>query len=78
MAQGWNTLAVVIEGPERLALNRLSLPAPAPDEILVDIEWSGISTLAPSDCSGQDECRRFPGWVIRWFRDMNPSAVFVS
>ena len=44
MAQGWNTLAVVIEGPERLALNRLSLPAPAPDEILVDIEWSGIST----------------------------------
>jgi 3-hydroxyethyl bacteriochlorophyllide a dehydrogenase len=44
MAQGWNTLAVVIEGPERLALNRLSLPAPGPDEILVDIEWSGIST----------------------------------
>lgn len=44
MAQGWKTLAVVMEGPERLSLNRLSLPAPAPDELLVDIEWSGIST----------------------------------
>ena len=44
MAQGLNTLAVVIEGPERLALNRLSLQSPASDDVVVDVEWSGIST----------------------------------
>lgn len=44
MAQGLDTLAVVIEGPERLALNRLSLQSPASDDVIVDVEWSGIST----------------------------------
>ena len=44
MGQGMNTLAVVLEGPERLALVRLPLAAPGPDEVVVDIEWSGIST----------------------------------
>lgn len=44
MSQGWNTLAVVIEGPERLALNRLALQTPAADDIVVAVEWSGIST----------------------------------
>lgn len=44
MSQGWNSLAVVIEGPERLALDRLSLQTPADDDIVVTTEWSGIST----------------------------------
>jgi 3-hydroxyethyl bacteriochlorophyllide a dehydrogenase len=34
----------VLEGPERLALARLSLCEVAPEDVVVDIEWSGIST----------------------------------
>lgn len=44
MGQVMNTLAVVLEGPERLALARLSLCEVAPEDVVVDIEWSGIST----------------------------------
>lgn len=44
MRQGWNTLAVVIGGPERLALDRLALQNPADDDVVVAVEWSGIST----------------------------------
>lgn len=44
MPTGMETLAVVIEGPERLALSRLALQSPADDDVVVDIEWSGIST----------------------------------
>jgi 3-hydroxyethyl bacteriochlorophyllide a dehydrogenase len=39
-----NTLAVVLEEPERLVLSRLPLPEPGEDDVVVDIEWSGIST----------------------------------
>lgn len=38
------TLAVVIDAPEHLQLMQLDLPRPDDDEIVVDIEWSGIST----------------------------------
>jgi len=38
------TLAVVIDAPQRLRLTQLDLPRPGDDEIVVDIEWSGIST----------------------------------
>ncbi len=38
------TLAVVLEAPERLALSRLELAAPSEDDVVVDVEWSGIST----------------------------------
>ena len=38
------TLAVVIDAPEQLRLLQLDLPRPGDDEIVVDIEWSGIST----------------------------------
>jgi len=38
------TLAVVLEEPERLVLSRLDLTEPAPEDVVVDIEWSGIST----------------------------------
>jgi len=38
------TLAVVLEAPERLALGRLTLDEPGAGDVVVDIEWSGIST----------------------------------
>ena len=39
-----NTVAVVLEKPECLVLSRLDLSAPGDDDVVVDIEWSGIST----------------------------------
>ncbi len=39
-----DALAVVLTGPEKLALSRLPLDAAGPEDIVVDIEWSGIST----------------------------------
>jgi bacteriochlorophyllide a dehydrogenase len=39
-----DTLAVVFEEPERLALRRLDLTPPEPVDVVVDILWSGIST----------------------------------
>jgi len=38
------TVAVVLEGPRQLALSRLDLSAPGADDVVVDVEWSGIST----------------------------------
>ena len=37
-------LAVVLEQPERLFLQRLPLTPPEPGDVIVDMEWSGIST----------------------------------
>ena len=39
-----NTHAVVMQQPEHLALSRLDLEAPKDDDVVVDVEWSGIST----------------------------------
>jgi 3-hydroxyethyl bacteriochlorophyllide a dehydrogenase len=39
-----DTLAVVMEGAERLDLARLALTEPGPGDLVVDVEWSGIST----------------------------------
>ena len=39
-----NTTAVVMAQPEQLALRSLVLSEPAPDDVVVRIEWSGIST----------------------------------
>lgn len=44
MAPSLNTVAVVVEQPERLALTQLDLCAPGPDDVVVDIDYSGIST----------------------------------
>jgi 3-hydroxyethyl bacteriochlorophyllide a dehydrogenase len=41
---GGVALAIVIEAPERLVLDRLELTPPGADDVVVDIEWSGIST----------------------------------
>jgi 3-hydroxyethyl bacteriochlorophyllide a dehydrogenase len=38
------SLAVVIREPERIELSRLELLAPTEDDVVVDVEWSGIST----------------------------------
>ncbi len=38
------TTAVVIESPQRLILSRLALTPPGDEDVVVDIEWSGIST----------------------------------
>lgn len=39
-----NTLAVVLEKPEQLVLTRLDLSTPGEEDVVVDMEWSGIST----------------------------------
>ena len=39
-----NTLAVVLEQPEHLVLSRLELTGPTADDVVVDIDFSGIST----------------------------------
>jgi 3-hydroxyethyl bacteriochlorophyllide a dehydrogenase len=39
-----STLAVVLEKPEQLRLSRLDLTAPGDADIVVDMEWTGIST----------------------------------
>ncbi|MHB8284670.1 MAG: chlorophyll synthesis pathway protein BchC [Caulobacteraceae bacterium] len=39
-----DTLAVVIEAPERLSVRRLALHAPRDDDVVVQVDWSGVST----------------------------------
>jgi 3-hydroxyethyl bacteriochlorophyllide a dehydrogenase len=39
-----NTLAVVLQKPQHLVLSRLDLSAPGEEDVIVDMEWSGIST----------------------------------
>ncbi|MBU6373814.1 MAG: chlorophyll synthesis pathway protein BchC [Alphaproteobacteria bacterium] len=39
-----DTIAVLLEEPERIALRRLELRPTDVDDVVVDIEWSGIST----------------------------------
>ncbi len=38
------TLAVVFEGPEQLRVSRLDLTPPGEGDLVIDVEWSGIST----------------------------------
>jgi 3-hydroxyethyl bacteriochlorophyllide a dehydrogenase len=39
-----NTTAVVMQEPEHLVLSQLDLVTPKDDDVVVDVEWSGIST----------------------------------
>lgn len=39
-----NTLAVVIDRPEHLSLAQLRLPAMEDEDVVIEVEWSGIST----------------------------------
>lgn len=44
MTKGRETVAIVLEEPRCLSMRRLKLPDPGPEDIVVDVEWSGIST----------------------------------
>ena len=57
------TLAVVLEEPERLA-QPTPLPEPGEDDVVVDVEWSGIST-GTERLLWSGRCRPSPAWVIR-------------
>ncbi len=61
-----NAIAVVLEEPERLCSGHFIACTCAPTDVVVDIDWSGIST-APSGCCGAGACRPFPGSDIRSF-----------
>jgi 3-hydroxyethyl bacteriochlorophyllide a dehydrogenase len=37
-------LAIIIERPERLVIDEVELSAPSDEDVVVDMEWSGIST----------------------------------
>lgn len=39
-----DTLAVVLQEPQKLALSRLELTPPGDGDVVIDMEWSGIST----------------------------------
>ena len=39
-----NALAVLLEGPERLALRELELHPMQSGDVLVDVAWSGVSS----------------------------------
>jgi 3-hydroxyethyl bacteriochlorophyllide a dehydrogenase len=39
-----NTMAVVLKEPERLVLSRVDLTDPGDEDVIVDMEWTGIST----------------------------------
>ena len=39
-----DTIAVVLRQPEQIELNRLALTPPDPDDVVVDVDWSGVST----------------------------------
>jgi 3-hydroxyethyl bacteriochlorophyllide a dehydrogenase len=43
-ARGLNTLAIVLREPEKLELQELALAEPGPADVVVEMEWSGIST----------------------------------
>ncbi|MBM3589736.1 MAG: chlorophyll synthesis pathway protein BchC, partial [Alphaproteobacteria bacterium] len=38
------TLAILLSAPEQLSLSRLQLTPPGAGDVVVDIDWSGIST----------------------------------
>jgi 3-hydroxyethyl bacteriochlorophyllide a dehydrogenase len=38
------TMAVVLEEPERLTLRNLALAPAAPEDVVVEVDWSGVST----------------------------------
>ncbi|MEO1016064.1 MAG: chlorophyll synthesis pathway protein BchC, partial [Pseudomonadota bacterium] len=38
------SMAVIFEAPERLAVSPVVLPSPGDEDVVVDIDWSGIST----------------------------------
>ena len=39
-----DTVAVVLQEPERLGLSRVALLPPGDADVVVDVEWTGVST----------------------------------
>jgi len=39
-----DTIAVVLKQPEHVELSRLALTPPTADDVVVDVDWSGVST----------------------------------
>src|SRR3954454_17753942 len=39
-----DTMAVVLRQPEQIELDRIALTPPTPDDVVIDIDWSGVST----------------------------------
>lgn len=39
-----DTIAVVLKQPEQIELHRLALDAPTSEDVVVDVDWSGVST----------------------------------
>lgn len=39
-----DTIAVVLRQPEQIELDRLALTSPTADDVVVDVDWSGVST----------------------------------
>ena len=69
-----NTMAVVLEQPEHLALSRLDLTEP-PKTTWWSTSTGAASAPAPSGCSGPGACRLSRAWAIRWCRATNRSAA---
>ena len=56
-----NTLAVVIDRPEHLSLSHLRLPVMEDEDVVVEVEWSGISTGTERLIWNGHDADAFPG-----------------
>lgn len=65
-----NTVAVVLEGPERLALSRLELVPAGEEDVIVDVQYSGIST-GTERLLWSGRMPPFRAWATRWCLDTN-------
>ena len=82
MASDLNTTAVVLERPETITLSELPLPPVGPDEVVVDIAWSGIST-GTEKLLWTGRMPHFPGMgyplvpgyeSVGWVREAGPNS----
>jgi 3-hydroxyethyl bacteriochlorophyllide a dehydrogenase len=71
------TTAVVLEQPEQLKLSTLPLTAPGDGDVVVDIDFSGIST-GTERLLWNGRMPMFPAWATRWCPAMNRWAACVE
>ena len=70
-----DTLAVVLEAPERLALEPARPRLRRRRTTSSSMSTGAASAPAPSGCSGPAACRPSPAWAIRWSPATNRSAA---